>query len=429
MVMEYLQGRDLSEIIDKDGALDPPEAVDYVLQACEAVAEAHALGIVHRDLKPANLFLAKRSDRSRTIKVLDFGISKVAGAEEAVEASLTRTTDVLGSPMYMSPEQLRSSRTVDSRADIWSLGVILFELLTLEPPFAGATLAEICGSILHEPPKKLRQVRPGMPKGLEDAILRCIEKAPSARFQTVADLAEAITRFGSEAAALSRSQIRRWGPASTPGALDPDLVSTRAARPPRPEELAETRAVGAATFAEAKATNTAWGDRDRNKPSGSRSILPWAMVAIVAIGAGGVGAWQLGLVEAFADRARPVRQAPGRDRRRRDGDRRAAERSAGGRAAPRRRAHPPRRARCPPCRPFRRFERVGVRFGDTSRHVRSGAAFVGRSPRDCRRRADPIGTAKHGKPNQSAPKSAPTHDRHAGSAAGRAARAAAAPRA
>jgi serine/threonine-protein kinase len=174
--------------------------------------------------------------------------------------------------------------------------VILFELLTLEPPFAGATLAEICGSILHEPPKKLRVVRPGMPKGLEDAILKCVEKAPSARFQTVADLAEAITRYGSEAAALSRSQIRRFGPASSSDD-DRDLVATRAARAPRPEELAETRAAGASTFAEAKATNTAWGDRDRNKPSSSRSILPWAMVAIVAIGAGGVGAWQLGYLK------------------------------------------------------------------------------------------------------------------------------------
>ncbi len=376
MVMEYLQGRDLSEIIDKDGAFDPPEAVDYVLQACEAVAEAHALGIVHRDLKPSNLFLAKRSDRSRTIKVLDFGISKVAGADDAVDASLTRTTDVLGSPMYMSPEQLRSSRTVDARADIWSLGVILFELLTLEPPFAGATLAEICGSILHEPPKKLRTVRPGMPKGLEDAILRCVEKAPSARFQTVADLAEAITRFGSEAAALSRSQIRRWGPASSgPDVLDQDLVSTRAARPPRPEELAETRAVGAATFAEAKATNTAWGDR--NRPTGSRSILPWALVGIVAIGAGGVGAWQLGVLK-------PSQIGLGRF------DKRQAATAAADAVA----AAPPSAApvvapvpatasaaRCAVGRARRERGPVGVGFRDTSGDVRSGAPLVGRSAR------------------------------------------------
>mgnify|MGYP001062724726 FL=1 len=133
MVMEYLDGVDLARYLESRGPLPVPEAVEYMLQACEALAEAHALGIVHRDLKPANLFRIERVDGTPSIKLLDFGISKVI----AHQVALTQTSSMLGSPLYMAPEQMTSSKHVDARADVWALGIILFELVTGEPPFQG----------------------------------------------------------------------------------------------------------------------------------------------------------------------------------------------------------------------------------------------------------------------------------------------------
>src|SRR5262249_26962732 len=134
IVMAYLEGEDLHELLPSLGPLPTGLAVDYVLQACEAVAEAHRLGIVHRDLKPANLLLNHRPDGTPLVKVLDFGISK---SDDQDDAGLTTTMTVVGSPSYMSPEQLRSAKNVDARADVWALAVILFELLTGKRPFVG----------------------------------------------------------------------------------------------------------------------------------------------------------------------------------------------------------------------------------------------------------------------------------------------------
>ncbi|HEX7600540.1 MAG TPA: serine/threonine-protein kinase, partial [Polyangiaceae bacterium] len=140
MVMEFLKGQDLSQMIEARGALPVEEAVDFVLQSLEAIAQAHAQGIVHRDLKPANLFLAERQDGSTLIKVLDFGIAKASNPfGEGGNHSMTSTKAMLGSPLYMSPEQLRSAKNVDQRADVWALGVILYELLTATVPFNGET--------------------------------------------------------------------------------------------------------------------------------------------------------------------------------------------------------------------------------------------------------------------------------------------------
>src|SRR5262249_29408438 len=119
MVMEYLEGQDLSQLLESRGLLHVDEAIDYILQACEALAEAHAAGIVHRDLKPANMYLTKRADGSPIVKVLDFGISKVI-AKDSSDASMTRTSALMGSPVYMSPEQMKATRNVDARADIWA---------------------------------------------------------------------------------------------------------------------------------------------------------------------------------------------------------------------------------------------------------------------------------------------------------------------
>ncbi len=201
MMIEYLQGKDLAELIKAEGPLPIELAVEYILQACHALAEAHLLGVVHRDLKPGNLFLTRRTDGSPCVKVLDFGISKVShenmGLGSLEEASLvTKTTAIMGSPFYMSPEQMVSSTNVDARSDIWSLGVTLYELLTKALPFAAESAAAVCGRIMGDEPTPLRKLRPSYPKGLEDIIRRCLSKRPSERFQNVADLAVRLADFG-----------------------------------------------------------------------------------------------------------------------------------------------------------------------------------------------------------------------------------------
>jgi len=198
MVMEFLDGRDLGDIIDDGLTVPVSTAVDYVLQAIDAIAEAHARGIVHRDLKPSNLFVARRDDGSNVIKVLDFGISKSdAFSADIDKAALTRTAAVMGSPLYMSPEQFRSSKRVDWRTDIWALGVILYELVCHEVPFLGETVGEVFEIVLQNEPASVRDLRPDAPDGLEEVILRCLRKRPEERYADVAELAQALAPFGS----------------------------------------------------------------------------------------------------------------------------------------------------------------------------------------------------------------------------------------
>jgi serine/threonine protein kinase len=194
MVMEFLDGSDLSEWLKRSGPLPVTQAVGFVLQACEAVAEAHRVGIVHRDLKPANLFCVRRPDGSLFIKVLDFGISKLAtiGGQSG---SMTATAALMGTPFYMSPEQMDSAREVDGRTDIWALGIVLFELLTGNRPFGGQTMPEVCLRIATHPAPKVRQQRADVPAGLEAAILKCLEKQRTERFSTVAEMVAALAPF------------------------------------------------------------------------------------------------------------------------------------------------------------------------------------------------------------------------------------------
>ncbi len=191
MVMEYLQGEDLSAALERRGPLPPAEAVDAVVQACDAIGEAHQRGIVHRDLKPANLFIARRSNGTAIVKVLDFGISKAQGAAGAGVA-LTSTSALVGSPLYMSPEQIREARTVDGRADIWAIGVILYELLTGATPFVSEAFGELCALILTAPAGSVRALRPEVSPALEGIINRCLQKDPAQRFASVADLVTAL---------------------------------------------------------------------------------------------------------------------------------------------------------------------------------------------------------------------------------------------
>ena len=186
LVMEYLSGLDLDQVLAQRGRLPLAEAVEYLLQAMEAVADAHAAGIVHRDLKPSNLFVTTRADGSPHVKVLDFGISKAFDAARgAKQPSLTVTSMTLGSPLYMSPEQVRSSKTVDARTDVWALGVIAYELLAGVQPFEAETVTGLCAKIVADEPVPLRSIRPDVPAAFEAVVLKCLEKSPAARYQSV----------------------------------------------------------------------------------------------------------------------------------------------------------------------------------------------------------------------------------------------------
>ncbi len=209
MVMEYLAGNDLGEVLRRDGVMAVPAAVSVVLQACEAIAEAHARGIVHRDLKPPNLFVTARMDGSPLVKVLDFGISKALRGDAPDGPSLTMSGMVMGSPGYMSPEQVRSTKDVDARSDIWSLGVILYELLTAVSPFQGETLGDTFAKITSESPPPIRKLRPEIPEGLATAIERCLDRDLRTRVQTIGDLATKLLPFAPSEAAVAAARILR----------------------------------------------------------------------------------------------------------------------------------------------------------------------------------------------------------------------------
>lgn len=216
IVMEHLEGKDLGVLAAERGAFPASEAAGYALQVCEALGEAHAHRIIHRDIKLANLFVTHRFGQP-FIKVLDFGISKVLGVGD-----VTRTAAMLGSPKYMSPEQMNDPRTVDGRSDIWSLGVVLYRLVSGVMPFDGETLGRVCMLILSGHPAPLRAIRPDLAAGFEHVVNRCLEKDPLRRFQTVADLAAALAPFAS---ATTSS-----GATALPAPNEPRVIVPSAAR-------------------------------------------------------------------------------------------------------------------------------------------------------------------------------------------------------
>ena len=226
MVMEYLEGTDLSDLLHKHGPLPVQDACEYILQACEAIAEAHGHGIVHRDLKPANLFLVKGQSGEPIVKVLDFGVSKVLdlGIEEDTnpggrprhrrdDSVVTRASDLLGSPSYMAPEQIISARDADVRSDIWSLGVILFRLISGKAPFHAASLGELIQAIVHGPIPSLREAKPDLPEGLEHVIARCLERDRQTRLGDVVELARMLAPYAGAVATPSLERIAILGPA------------------------------------------------------------------------------------------------------------------------------------------------------------------------------------------------------------------------
>jgi serine/threonine protein kinase len=198
VVMELLQGEDLDQRRERVGQLPIKEGVDFVLQALEAIAQAHAAGIVHRDLKPANLFLALLPDRREIVKVLDFGIANLMGADGGGGGGGPLTGEqALGSPSYMAPEQIRNASKIDHRVDIWAVGVILYDLMTGQLPFPGKTVGEILGNVLAGKAPALRGLRPDAPAELEAVVDRCLQPEPEKRFPNVYELARALAPHGS----------------------------------------------------------------------------------------------------------------------------------------------------------------------------------------------------------------------------------------
>jgi len=269
MVMELLEGTNLDDLVEKDGPLAPDVAVDYVLQACEAIAEAHAIGIIHRDLKPQNLFLTRRLDGSPLVKVLDRGISKVPN-EDSI---LTRSTDVMGSPLYMAPEQLQGVRPVDARSDIWALGAILFRLLTGRTPFDAETMSRLIARVLKDKPRDIRKLRPDIPEGLAAVIERCLRKNPAERWPDVASLARALDPW---------STLRSVRPA--------ERVVAASNRPPRFEAPARESAAPWATPPQACAppdasvAEKARGRTDRTSRRRVALILGAGVLSIAGVG-------------------------------------------------------------------------------------------------------------------------------------------------
>ena len=186
IVMELLEGEDLHALLVREGALSVADTIRYASDAAEGLAEAHAAGIVHRDVKPSNLFVARRKKGRPIVKVLDFGIAK--NLADSSDRSLTATQALVGSPQYMSPEQVREAKTLDARTDVWALGVTMYECLTGRKPFDAASIVDLCFAIVHAPPTSLRTHRPDLPPKLEAVITKCLAKDPQDRYATMVEL-------------------------------------------------------------------------------------------------------------------------------------------------------------------------------------------------------------------------------------------------
>jgi serine/threonine-protein kinase len=299
IVMEHLEGIDLRALTKRDGAQSPMIAADYVIQACAGLAEAHQLGIVHRDLKPSNLFLTRRADNTPLVKVLDFGISKAA--TDSALPTITATHESFGSPAYMSPEQIRSTKNVDVRSDVFSLGVILFELLTGRLPFEGSTSSALLAAIAADEPLTLREVMPDADVELEAVVTRCLQKKPADRFPTVSALAFALAPF---AGTESQSLVQRIGRIESASKIPPPLEadpSRRAAVSGKPSGNPLDYATTAAT----SATERSWSTPAKGQagPPAKRSPRALVIAALAAVGLGAIAFVAVGLRGAAKDDA------------------------------------------------------------------------------------------------------------------------------
>jgi serine/threonine protein kinase len=257
IVMERLRGASLDAVLARAGRLPVEQAVDYVLSAAVAVAEAHANGIVHRDLKPQNLFVVERAAGAARVKVLDFGISKTLDADPSTSV-VTGPNVAMGSPEYMSPEQVRHADKVDARSDLWSLGVILYELLTGQLPFEADSIPHLFVRILTESPTPLAALRPELPEELARLVHNCLARDPAERPADVGALAAALAPFGGpDAPALSRAVSAALGQVPAPPASHGEAPPRSVRVSPMPVTLGDTAAIVPASTPNV-ARNASW---------------------------------------------------------------------------------------------------------------------------------------------------------------------------
>jgi len=309
IVMEYLDGTDLSRQIRNRGPLDIETAIDFTVQAALALAEAHAAGIIHRDVKPANLFLVHRADGSPVIKVLDFGISKVA---EASSLEVTKTSAILGSGLYMSPEQMKASKSVDHRTDIYGLAVTIFEFLTQTQPFTAESFAELCIKVNMEPPTDIRTYRPEIPAGLAQAIERGIAKKPDERYGSMSEFAAALapwanphTRIKIDALArlVARHPRAQSSPSMPPPASFAPPALDASLRIPPPPSMPSPSSMGMDTFGLSgkKQHDPLGATAEKSFTTGGRRPAPGLLGVGVGVGVllgiGVVGAYYGGLFQ------------------------------------------------------------------------------------------------------------------------------------
>jgi serine/threonine protein kinase len=288
LVMEYLDGWDLGQLLEREGpVLSVERAVHFTVQALRALQTAHAAGIVHRDMKPSNCFVIVKDGEPDFVKLVDFGISKVRTSDDGQGAHLTRTNSALGTPLYMSPEQARSPRDVDHRTDLYSVGAILYEMLTGRTPYTADSgeYTEILFKIFTTEPEPLSQIRPDLPEALAAVVHRALQRDVDARFASAVDMAEALVPFADERSGQVFTRLRAGRRSQTPGPLHSVTPLDEGHRVKPSEATARTFASGEPPSMRAPATHVGVSREagtSQGAPGRGRAVRTGIVIALVA---------------------------------------------------------------------------------------------------------------------------------------------------